>query len=112
MGGENGKAVDCEPLQRTGSSQRDLSPRTTLVRGFLTESRHVALEKWDRGIGSPCGVYEDLTSAISVGFIAWLDLGLAVSLRHDVLVVLAAGVLHQLRVRLEYEGIVNVHGRT
>jgi len=59
-----------------------------------------------------CGVYEDLTSAISVGFIAWLDLGLAVSLRHDVLVVLAAGVLHQLRVRLEYEGIVNVHGRT
>jgi hypothetical protein len=35
-------------------------------------------------IGSPFGVYEDLTSAISVGFIAWLDLGLAVSLRHDV----------------------------
>lgn len=58
------------------------------------------------------GVYDDLTSAISLGFIAWLDLGLAVSLRHDVLVVLAAGVLHQLRVRLEYEGIVNVHGRT
>ena len=52
-----------------------------------------------------CGVFEDLTSAISLGFIAWLDLGLAaVSLRHDVLVVLAAGVLHQLRVRLEYEG--------
>ena len=52
-----------------------------------------------------CGVYEDLTSAISLGFIAWLDLGLAVvSLRHDALVVLAAGVLHQLRVRLEYEG--------
>ena len=63
-------------------------------------------------IESHCGVYEDLTSAISLGFIAWLDLGLAVSLRHDVLVVLAAGVLHQLRVRLEYEGIVNVHGRT
>ena len=61
-------------------------------------------------IDSHCAVYEDLTSAISVGFIAWLDLDLAVSLRHDVLVVLAAGVLHQLRVRLEYEGIVNVHG--
>ena len=64
------------------------------------------------GPDRPCAVYEDLTSAISVGFIAWLDLGLAVSLRHDVLVVLAAGVLHQLRVQLEYEGIVNVHGRT
>ena len=62
--------------------------------------------------GRRCAVYEGLTSAISVGFIAWLDLGLAVSLRHDVLVVLAAGVLHQLRVRLEYEGILNVHGRT
>ena len=55
-------------------------------------------------VGRRCEVYEDLTSAISVGFIPWLDLGLAVSLRHDVLVVLAAGVLHQLRVRLEYKG--------
>jgi hypothetical protein len=50
------------------------------------------------------GVYEDLTSAISLGFIAWLDLGLAVSLRHDVFVLLAAGRVHQLRVRLEYKG--------
>ena len=64
------------------------------------------------GIDQRCGVYEDLTSAISVGFIAWLDLDLAVSLRHDVLVVLAAGVLNHLRVRLEYEGIMNVRGRT
>jgi hypothetical protein len=68
-------------------------------------------------IGRHCGVYEDLTSAISLGFIAWLDLGLAVSLQHDVLVVLAAGVLHQLRVRLEYEGDrecprANIAGRT
>jgi hypothetical protein len=56
--------------------------------------------------------YEVLTSAISLGFIAWLDLGLAVSLRHDVLVLLAAGVLHQLRVGWNTRGIVNVHGRT
>jgi hypothetical protein len=65
-----------------------------------------------RGFSQRYAVYEDLTPAIGVGFIAWLDLGLAVSLRHDVLVVLAAGVLHQLRVRLEYEEIMNVHGRT